>query len=114
MISASTCPSTSCLQPMTMGCCGSGAPTRAGETKRTARTMQMRRRHVRLSQVRLTMSGPSRLELRLEEVANELVRRRMHDLVPRSMLGDAAALENDEPLRQPQRFAQVVCDQDDG
>src|SRR5262249_5980619 len=109
MISASTCPSTSCLQPMTIGRSGSGANRRAGQARRTARTMQVRRR-----QMRLSMKGPSRLELRLEEVANELVRRRVDNLLPRSMLGDAAAIENDQPLSQLQRFVQVVRNQDDG
>src|SRR5262245_40404616 len=108
MISASTCPSTSCLQPMTIERWGSGANRRGGKASRTARTMHMRRR-----QVRLCMRGTSRLELRLEKVANELVRRHVHDLLPRSMLGDAAALEHDQPLSQPQRFAQVVGNQDD-
>src|SRR5262249_29170964 len=57
---------------------------------------------------------PSRLELRLYEVAKELVRRRVDNLFPRSMLGDAAAIENDQPLSKPQRFAQVVRNQDHG
>src|SRR5262249_19089207 len=104
MISASTCPSTSCLQPMTIGRSGSGASRREGVVSRTATTNQMR----------LRMGGPSRLELRLEEVANELVRRRIDNLFPRSMLGDAAAIENDQSLGQPQRFAQVVGNQDHG
>src|SRR5438874_12710231 len=109
MISASTVPSTSCLQPMTIGRSCSGAGRRPGEAMRTARTRQMRRR-----QVRLRMSGPSRLELCLEEVANELVRRRVDNLFPRPVLGDAAAVENDQPLSQLQRFAQVMRNQDDG
>src|SRR5262245_40321006 len=89
---------------MTIGRSGPAAPRSAGQASRTART----------NQVRLRMGGPSRLELRLEEVANELVRRRVDNLFPRSMLGDAAAIENDQPLSQPQRFAQVVRNQDDG
>jgi hypothetical protein len=50
--------------------------------------MQMRRR-----QVRLSIIGPSCLELGLEEYAHELIRRRVDNLFARSMLGYAASIK---------------------
>ena len=89
-------------------CQGSGA------ARRMARTQQMQRHQVRSRQVRLSMIGPSRLEVGQEEIAHELIRRRVDNLIARSMLGEAAALENDEPLRQSQRFVQIMRNQYDG
>ena len=69
---------------------------------------------MRRRQVRLSMIDSSRLEMGLEEVAHELIRRRVDNLFAWSVLGDSAALENDEPLPQSQRFVQVMCNQNDG
>ena len=65
--------------------------------RRTWRHGTWRRRICVILAVLLAL--PSRLELGLEELANELVRRRIDNLIAGSMLGDAAVIENDEPLR---------------
>src|SRR5262245_15193038 len=106
IISASTCPSTSCLQPMTIGRIGLVAVRQAGQVSRTARMNQVRPR------IGLGPSLTTAVELCLEEAANEIVRWRVDDLIPWSVLSDAAVFENNELLGQPQRFAQVVRHQD--